>query len=168
MAKRNKQKSEQQQGSTAEEKRTNCVICDKSLSKGQTEVCSDACEIVLLKGELAKKDEKLERVASKDKPAKCYGRIVWAACVQEWYKRRTFDAKRRAVFLKKQGYECSAKTIGEVPIVTESGIVEQVGMTLLTCRFKEANGQMFVPPEPAEFAGGLAKQDEKEAGKAAA
>lgn len=139
-----------------------CKVCNNPLANGQVDTCSDACEIAFLKSKLAEKDEKLDRLTRKNKPERCYGRVVWSTCVQEWYSQRSFDAKRRAQALRKLGFNCDVKGLGPMPILNGAG-EELVKMTVLTCHLKvNEEGEPEAPPEPEQIVKGLQGEAEAE------
>jgi hypothetical protein len=61
----------------------------------------------------------------------CLAQVKWTTCVQEWYPRDTYDAKRRAHQLRGFGYQCEAKHVGKMPVVTRTGR-KLIEVTLLT------------------------------------
>lgn len=120
-------------------------------SRGDAACCSNVCELKWLREQVKAKDERIERLSRKKGPVKCLGRVHWATCVQEWYLKETFDAKRRASELRKLGYEVRATAIGEMPVETADDI-EMVKVTILTAWHPE---QGPLAPAPGLFVDGI-------------
>jgi len=131
-----------------------CAVCGKKTTTGQA-YCSKDCELDFLKSELQKRDERLSRLTNPNKPVKCYGRIDWKLCVQEWYTKSSYDAKRRAYKLRKLGFVCDAKSIGDMPVQNGESGAESVKMTVLTCHLKKGAKGLEAPPKPEIVEEGL-------------
>lgn len=127
-----------------------CLECGKPTTGGAA-YCSSECELKALRTKVVEQEERLARIKRKKDPVKCYGRVVWATCVQEWYTKASFDAKRRALELRALGFECTAQSIGNMPILHD-GASAEVKMTVVTCAY---SGDKNVPPQP-EMIDGLA------------
>jgi hypothetical protein len=78
--------------------------------------------------------------------------VRWKTCVQEWYLKDSYDAKRRCKQLRKAGWKCVASSIGEIPIEVE-GKPTLAKVTILTA-WKHPNDRRSYPP-PSEFVDGL-------------
>lgn len=102
------------------EKMATCSHCKKNATRKGSEYCSPGCEIAALKEQLAERDEKLA-LSRRDRSAQCLGQVKWSECIQEWYVRDSYDAKRRANELRKLGFTVAAKHLGEMPISTPKG-----------------------------------------------
>lgn len=131
-----------------------CKNCDRVLGAiRHGEFCNTDCELQYLRQQVREKDERLQRLARKKGPIQCLGRVHWRTCVQEWYLKDSYDAKRRANQLRKLGYFVQATSIGRMPIETEDDI-ETTRVTILTAwREEDPNGPL--PPPPAQFIDGL-------------
>lgn len=142
-------------GKTKSKDEAKCAWCGADALENSS-YCSPDCEIHDLKSQMAERDEKIARFNRRSEPVKCYGRIDWATCTQEWYSKPSFDAKRRTSELRKLGFECTAKSVGEMPIVNGDGSATPVKMTVVTCFPRsDEKGKEFRPPEP-EMIDGLA------------
>ena len=130
-----------------------CVNCGQPVppERGESDYCKDECELEYLRQEVREQDERLQRLSRKKGPPKCMGRISWLTCFQEWYLKDSYDAKRRANQLRKEGYQVVAATIGEMP-VRRNGQVELVKTTILTAWRETIDG--LAPSDP-EFIDGL-------------
>lgn len=124
-----------------------CKFCGEPTDK-KGSFCKPECEIAFLKVELAKKNRN-------DSDPYCFGRVEWGTCVQELYSTSSYDAKKRASDLRKQGFVCEATRITSVPVFsTEHNKVVNENMTLLTCVNK---GKKYdeVAPKPTFWEDGL-------------
>jgi hypothetical protein len=130
-----------------------CMNCGAEVPPERTgsDYCKDECELEYLRQEVLEKEQRLQRLSRKKGPPKCLGRVGWLTCFQEWYLKDSYDAKRRANQLRKEGYQVAAATIGEMP-VRRDGQVELVKVTILTAWREQSDGTY--PPAP-EFIDGL-------------
>ena len=76
------------------------------------------------------------------------GRVVWATCTQEWYRKASFDAKRRTQELRKLGFACAAQGVGTMPVLNGEGKVSAQKMTVVT--IAAPNGETVPLPEMVE------------------
>jgi hypothetical protein len=125
-----------------------CPVCGKPTTGG--EYCSSDCEVKMLRQQVVEQQERLDRAKRKKDPVRCYGRVIWATCVQEWYSKSSFDAKRRALELRALGFDCAAQSIGKMPL-NINGTRADVTMTVVTCPLIEKGK---IPPKP-EMVNGL-------------
>lgn len=134
----------------AKRKKPACRECGRPTTGGA--YCSSECELKILRKQVAEQSERLARVNRKKDPVQCYGRVHWETCVQEWYTKSSYDAKRRTAELRALGYECSAQCIGKMPVMKSDGMVG-VLMTIVTCHLLKPDGcgytAMKLPPDPA-------------------
>lgn len=137
-------------------KKGRCKRCNRSCNG---KFCSQDCEIKFLRSKLSDADRKLaRRKEEKQRPIQCLGRVEWKWCCQEWYLKDSYDAKRRACELRHQGFECSAKSVGEMPLDDGHGWIRIVKVTVLTAHCQtDAKGDTWYPPEPAELVAGLGR-----------
>lgn len=131
-----------------------CVNCGRTVpaERGGSDYCKDECELEYLRQEVRDKDQRLQRLSRKKGPPKCLGRVNWATCLQEWYLKDSYDAKRRANQLRKLGYNVTAATVGLMPLDLQP---EQryAKITILTA-WKNLEERGDPPPAP-EFIDGL-------------
>lgn len=149
--KKNKNKNQEQDQSASDVLK--CLACGKEGVSEEYPYCNSSCEIVYLKGQVASRDEKLTRFNRRKEAPKCHGIINfdWSACTQEWYSKRSWDAKRRGNELRKLGFEVRIKGIGEMPMSNGNGETEMVGMTVLTCDHMLHDGKLVEPPAPVMY-----------------
>lgn len=132
-----------------------CIHCGNKAARSGSEYCSSACEIEALKAGIAARDERLARLTREREP-ECLGQVRWALCVQEWYTRDSYDAKRRANELRKAGFTVEAKHFGEMPVVNGNGERKMIHVTILTAWSDD--GELNVPTPKS--VGGLITADE--------
>jgi hypothetical protein len=125
-----------------ENKNVSCRVYN-TLVKGNRKGSSE-CELKHLRGALIKSKGLVE--------LDCLARVDWAHCIQEWYLKDSYDAKRRAHQLRALGFLCEAKNVGAIPLKFESGI-ELVKVTILTA-WRE-DGLREQPPVPLRYMDGL-------------
>lgn len=107
-----------------------CMYCkNKQAAKG-SKYCSPTCEIADLKNAIAERDDKLARLTHEREP-ECLAQVRWSGCIQEWYTRDSYDAKRRANELRKQNFEVEAKHIGQMRVLVGANY-ELIHVTILT------------------------------------
>jgi endogenous inhibitor of DNA gyrase (YacG/DUF329 family) len=123
---------------------TPCPVCG-ALMVERAEYCSTKCEIKALKAQVSEK-EKIVKVISR-KGGRCIGRVEWSDCIQEWYLKDSYDAKRRAHALRLFGYTCEAHHCGRMPFKTKTGKIQLRHVTILTA-WSETGAQL--PDEPAD------------------
>jgi hypothetical protein len=109
-----------------------CVVCEGFNRRTGSDYCSERCELEALRAAVAEKDEKLARLSRKKGDIKSLVQVKWDTCIQEWYPRDTYDAKRRAHQLRGLGYTCIAKHIGQMPVDYGGRGMKLVHVTLLT------------------------------------
>lgn len=132
-----------------------CVNCGAEVPPERTgsDYCKDECELEYLRQEVLEKGQRLQRLSRKKGSIRCLGSVVWRSCFQEWYLKDTYDAKRRANQLRKEGYQVAAATIGEMPVyIGINEELERAKVTVLTAWREDDDGT--VPPDP-EFIDGL-------------
>lgn len=117
-----------------------CKTCNEYHAR-QSDYCSDKCENEALRAALAEERERVARLSRKKGEIKVLAQVKWNTCVQEWYPRDTYDAKRRAHQLRALGYTVNAKHLGEMPISNGSGI-KMVHVTLLTAWHSKKNVEL--------------------------
>jgi hypothetical protein len=141
------------------EANTNCKECDGPLSVVLgSEFCSDECELKYLRQQTRRREESLKSAQEQMAPLECLGRVDWDICAQEWYLKDSYDAKRRACVLRKLGFHCGAKSIGEIPVIGKNG-PKMTRVTVLTIW-----GEGFVrplPPWPPKIVQGLCRPKPK-------
>lgn len=149
------QKKSKRKKQTAKANR--CKFCNRSCSG---KYCSENCEISHLRSRLSAADKKIARhEEEKQRGTQCLARVEWEWCCQEWYLKNTYDAKRRACELRHKGFECSAKSVGEMPLDDGKGGVTIAKVTVMTARYLENDrGEILIPPEPAEIIRGLCEE----------
>lgn len=140
-------------GKAVEEKKDggkpSCPACGEPLAAGAS-YCNANCEVKHLKAQMAEKDEKLARYASRGNkgPVKCYGRVNWSTCIQELYSKASFDAKRRTQELRKLGFDCWAHVLDRMPVSNGDGKTSEVKISVVTCALKLDGGKLVAPPDP--------------------
>lgn len=135
-------------------KTNRCKFCNRSCDG---KYCSESCEISHLRSRLSTADKKIARHEEKrQRGAQCLARVEWEWCCQEWYLKDTYDAKRRACELRHKGFECSAKSVGEMPLDDGKGGITIAKVTVVTIHYREnEKGEILIPPKPTELIGGL-------------
>lgn len=108
-----------------------CGVCGTATVRPGHSTCSEKCEIVELRDKLQVKSERLARGRERRPALHCLAQVVWSTCLQEWYPRDSYDAKRRAHELRGAGYICIAKHVGQMPIRYGNGM-RLIQVTLLT------------------------------------
>jgi len=135
-----------------------CPVCGRVVpaSRGDDKYCcGDAHELEYLRERVKEQDERIARMSRKKGPIQCLGQVRWSTCVQEWYLKDSYDAKRRAVELRKLGYVVAASTIGRMPFACEGdgGTAAWVKVTILTAVKDDGSGE--APPPPGVFVDGI-------------
>jgi hypothetical protein len=125
-----------------------CKQCKEEVPRGRgSDFCSSECEIAYLKGLVLNQNERLDSFARKSHPPVCISRAEFARSVQELYTSKSYGAKRRAVQLRKLGFECAA--IGAGKLVDSEG--SELRVAALNIVKREQDGEYVSPPRPESF-----------------